>query len=221
MDLSDVLIIAVARIRLSLYDNPVFGLWHCVNPKGMPWVCLVFRSNRVDKNFVYVEHGARMRRFTAVMDNGETHDFAIEEFKGANVYLASLPKTETGLRELMVKYPVFSKTYKAFPPNIVREEFVSLGFEQDGTRMWLGLYKEVFENGRRVGGVEIDRHHYRVSLRDFSTRGAVPPLFECEPAEMVRESRGELKRELAEYVFHPLRVSRMMETYGEDWDEKV
>jgi hypothetical protein len=123
--------------------------------------------------------------------------------KGAMVWLdTSLPKTEE------------------------RVALASLEFRQcvaitKGT--WSDPYMMFVKIERMVNGRVWRTNYYplKVSLTDFSTKGAVPPLFESETAEMVREQRGELKREIAEKVFHPMRVSKMMETYGDDWDEKV
>jgi hypothetical protein len=80
----------------------------------------------------------------------------------------------------------------------------------------------LFKRVKTINGVgHTSLRPLNVELTEFSTKHKAMPVFGCEPLEHVRSYRGELKRELAEYVFSPARVMRMDETYGEDWMERV
>ena len=188
-------------------------------------------------------HGYRWRKVD-IDANGEMKTFAFKEAKGVKDVIARHPKTLAGLNAMRMdlggQYTPYLVLDKTHPTHDVWEEVVSLVFvpvrlwdiEREGTgpvtrvnpreTKLLFLKKEEYVNGKLRGSWDYEfMMPIRVEFSEFGTKGQFVPLFACQMAEMVREQRGELKRELAEKVFHPERVSRMMETYGEDWDEKV
>jgi len=59
-----------------------------------------------------------------------------------------------------------------------------------------------------------------IALSDLRSHAGQTPL-EVPELETLREERRALKEALAMAVFRPDRVERMMETYGEDWMERV
>ena len=61
-----------------------------------------------------------------------------------------------------------------------------------------------------------------IRLQEFRNASLnTPPRAFNEVETTIRNKHNDLKEELAAAVFHPSRMVRMMETYGEDWDERV
>jgi hypothetical protein len=177
----------------------------------------------------YDHHRYRKQEF--VMNDGTKKMYAFREHPGkTKKMLSEYSKTEEGLNALLSTNAKHNAVWldTSLPKT---NEFVtdaSLEFKQcyirkEGVQRMDAAYMLFVKIVRTKNGQQLDVNYYplKVTLTDFSTKGAVPPLFESETAELVREFRGELKKELAEKVFHPMRVFKMMETYGEDWDEKV
>lgn len=223
------------EIRPSKYAN---GMWRNCERKYFYHSDgkseYTFDAHAEDK--LYVTGGSnsasygRHRKQEFVMNDGTKKMYAIREHPGRTKKLLSeTPKTEDGLNALLRTHGYSMVWLDTSLPKT--NEFVtlaSLEFRrccvwQDSTvqgRSTYMLFVKIvkLKNGQQQG---VSYYPLHVSLTDFSTKGAVPPLFESEIAEMVREQRGNLKREIAEAVFRPMRVFKMMETYGDDWDEKV
>lgn len=192
----------------------------------------VFTAQSEDKIYVtggdYEDH--RYRKIQFVMNDGTKKMFAVRERVGETKKLLSdTPKTEEGLNSLFQRKRssmVWLDTSLPKTDEFVKDaslEFKQCYSQQEGVQQWNVKYMLFVKivsskNGRQTG---VAYYPLFVSLTDFSTKGAVPPLFESETAELVRGSRGDFKKELAERVFHPMRVFKMMETYGDDWDEKI
>ena len=219
----------------SKYAN---GMWRYVQKKysyssvGGRWE-RYFEMDDDNKVYVTGGHGSydryRYRKQEFVMNDGTKKMYAFREHPGkTKKMLSEYSKTEEGLNALLNTNWKYSAIWldTSVPKTNELRVLVSLEFKQCIARekeKWWDSYMLFVKIVRTKNGQETWSRYYplKVSLTDFSTKGIVPPLFESELAEMVREQRGELKKELAEKVFHPMRVMKMMETYGEDWDEKV
>jgi hypothetical protein len=77
-----------------------------------------------------------------------------------------------------------------------------------------------WNNGTETPSASASRVYPEIVLSDLRTHAAQTPL-EVGVLEALREERRALKEALAMAVFRPDRVERMMETYGEDWMERV
>ena len=190
------------------------------------------RDDMTNKVYVTEQDGRRFRKKAFRMNDGSTKVCGWREHPGkTKKMLDAVAPTQEGLEGLIADHHspgVWLDT--DVPKTIEHNVTASLEFrmtEVSARRQGMPVVNQTYMLFLRlcesVSG-RADRNSYyplRVSLTDFSTKGAVAPLFESETAELIREQRGELKREIAEAVFHPMRVSRMVETYGDDWDEKV
>lgn len=210
------------------------GVWlrmapYNYDPEFASDVSTYFPTSTEDKTYVRSLYG-RHRKVEITLENGEKELRAIPERVGLNKMLTAMPKTVTGFTDVLATlYPA----PRSIPwSSILRKQKVP-EFDEFETRVTLMLHKrKTAESGVRLF-VVIEQYKNgvkdcpdiaydtRLRLRDLSTRGSVAPLFDCLPAEIVREQRGVFKKELAEYVFRPERVFKMMETYGDDWDERV
>lgn len=104
-------------------------------------------------------------------------------------------------------------------PVVICETWVKWGqmdlLLDDGLRRWTTAYYE-----ESIFHVAPRRF---LPLREFRSSPHTNPFddpFEPELKE-IRDKQNAWHEELAQKAFHPARVERMMETYGEDWMERV